>query len=115
MLRALLETLDGTYDGYVMPGTEISAGQDGVIGSISVSAGNSAEKGSVAAEIYPMDRMRVEATVPEAYVGKIQEGDEVTIFGDANLLQQIARTADTIPYEILTSVSPRVRRIYYQE
>ncbi len=75
----LLETLDGTYDGYVMPGTEISAGQDGVIGSISVSAGNSAEKGSVAAEIYPMDRMRVEATVPEAYVGKIQEGDEVTI------------------------------------
>ena len=44
-----------------------------------------------------------------------QEGDEVTIFGDAELLQQIARTADTIPYEILTSVSPRVRRIYYQE
>ena len=44
-----------------------------------------------------------------------QEGDEVTIFGDADLLQQIARTADTIPYEILTSVSPRVRRIYYQE
>lgn len=44
-----------------------------------------------------------------------QEGDEVTIFGDADLLQQIALTADTIPYEILTSVSPRVRRIYYQE
>ena len=44
-----------------------------------------------------------------------KEGDEVTIFGDADLLQQIARTADTIPYEILTSVSPRVRRIYYQE
>ena len=44
-----------------------------------------------------------------------QEGDEVTIFGDADLLQQIAQSADTIPYEILTSVSPRVRRIYYQE
>ncbi|MBQ6068088.1 MAG: bifunctional UDP-N-acetylmuramoyl-tripeptide:D-alanyl-D-alanine ligase/alanine racemase [Bacteroidales bacterium] len=43
------------------------------------------------------------------------EGDEVTIFGDADLLQQIASSADTIPYEILTSVSPRVRRIYYQE
>jgi alanine racemase len=44
-----------------------------------------------------------------------QEGDEVTIFGDADLLQQIAQSAGTIPYEILTSVSPRVRRIYYQE
>ena len=44
-----------------------------------------------------------------------QEGDEVTIFGDAELLQQISQSADTIPYEILTSVSPRVRRIYYQE
>ena len=44
-----------------------------------------------------------------------REGDEVTIFGDADLLQQIAAAADTIPYEILTSVSPRVRRIYYQE
>ena len=43
------------------------------------------------------------------------EGDEVTIFGDAALLQRIARAAGTIPYEILTSVSPRVKRIYYQE
>lgn len=44
-----------------------------------------------------------------------REGDEVTIFGDADLLQQISKAAGTIPYEILTSVSPRVKRIYYQE
>lgn len=44
-----------------------------------------------------------------------QEGDEVTIFGDADLLQQISQAADTIPYEILTSVSPRVKRVYFQE
>ena len=43
------------------------------------------------------------------------EDDEVTIFGDAELLQQISESAGTIPYEILTSVSPRVRRVYYQE
>lgn len=41
-----------------------------------------------------------------------QEGDEVVIFGDADLLQQISTAADTIPYEILTSVSPRVKRVY---
>lgn len=44
-----------------------------------------------------------------------QEGDEVTIFGDADLLQQISQAAGTIPYEILTSVSPRVKRVYFQE
>ena len=44
-----------------------------------------------------------------------QEGDDVVIFGDAALLQQISEAAGTIPYEILTSVSPRVKRVYYQE
>lgn len=43
------------------------------------------------------------------------EGDEVVIFGDARLLQQISDAAGTIPYEILTSVSPRVKRVYFQE
>ena len=43
------------------------------------------------------------------------EGDEVTIFGDVSLLKQISRAAGTIPYEILTSVSPRVKRVYFQE
>ena len=43
------------------------------------------------------------------------EGDEVTIFGDVALLKQISEAADTIPYEILTSVSPRVKRVYFQE
>mgnify|MGYP004443500363 FL=1 len=43
------------------------------------------------------------------------EGDEVTIFGDAHLLKQMSAAADTIPYEILTSISPRVKRVYYSE
>ena len=75
----LLETLDGTYDGYTMDGTEIRAGRDGVAGSVQVTPGTAVEKGSVAAEIYPQDRMRVEAYVPEAYAGKIREGDDVVI------------------------------------
>lgn len=43
------------------------------------------------------------------------EGDEVLIFADAQLLQEMSDAAETIPYEILTSVSPRVKRVYYQE
>ncbi|MCQ2300048.1 MAG: bifunctional UDP-N-acetylmuramoyl-tripeptide:D-alanyl-D-alanine ligase/alanine racemase [Bacteroidales bacterium] len=44
-----------------------------------------------------------------------QEGDDVIIFGDARLLNQMSEAADTIPYEVLTSVAPRVKRVYYQE
>ena len=75
----LMETLDGTYDAYVMTGTEITAGQAGVIGSVSVQAGSTVEKGAVAAEIYPLDRMRVEANIPEDYCNMISEGDPVTV------------------------------------
>lgn len=44
-----------------------------------------------------------------------QEGDVVTIFGDDYSLSKLARKLDTIPYEILTTVSRRVKRIYFQE
>ena len=43
------------------------------------------------------------------------EGDEVTIFGSADSLCRMAEAAGTIPYEILTSVSPRVKRVYVSE
>ncbi|MDR0844000.1 MAG: bifunctional UDP-N-acetylmuramoyl-tripeptide:D-alanyl-D-alanine ligase/alanine racemase [Tannerella sp.] len=44
-----------------------------------------------------------------------QEGDVVTVFGNELPVNEIARKLNTIPYEILTSVSPRVKRIYYKE
>lgn len=43
------------------------------------------------------------------------EGDRVVIFGDADLLQRNAAAAGTIPYELLTAVSPRVKRVYYHQ
>jgi alanine racemase len=43
------------------------------------------------------------------------EGDEVIVFGDDYPLTNIARQLDTIPYEILTSISRRVSRIYFKE
>lgn len=42
-------------------------------------------------------------------------GDAVEIFGAHIPVQRLADILDTIPYEVLTSVSPRVKRIYYRE
>ena len=43
------------------------------------------------------------------------EGDEVEIFGDNITISEIAERLGTISYEILTSISRRVKRVYYQE
>ncbi len=42
-------------------------------------------------------------------------GDTVEIFGPTLPIERLAEALGTIPYEVLTRVSPRVRRIYYHE
>lgn len=44
-----------------------------------------------------------------------KEGDEVIVFDSFERLKKLADTLDTITYEILTSVSARVKRVYLQE
>lgn len=75
----LLELVDGTFDAYAMPGTDVTVEIGGVIGSIGIQTGETAEKGAAVAEIYPLDRMRVEADIPEDYCGLVKEGDQVTV------------------------------------
>jgi alanine racemase len=43
------------------------------------------------------------------------EGDEVIVFGKELSVEQLASWAQTIPYEILTGVSQRVKRVYFEE
>ena len=43
------------------------------------------------------------------------EGDEVIVFGDDYPVSRLAEQLGTIPYEILTAVSERVKRVYYHE
>lgn len=44
-----------------------------------------------------------------------QEGDEVIIFGASLPIQEVANSIKTIPYEILTNTSERVKRIFVSE
>jgi Alr-MurF fusion protein len=45
----------------------------------------------------------------------VKEGDEVVIFGKDLPISEMAKWIDTIPYEILTNISERVKRVYYTE
>jgi alanine racemase len=50
-------------------------------------------------------------------IADVKEGDRVTIFSAerGNSAEDMAMTLDTIPYELLTSVSKRVKRVYIYE
>lgn len=44
-----------------------------------------------------------------------REGDEVIVFGKDQPIEELAKSISTIPYEILTSTSERVKRIFVAE
>jgi alanine racemase len=45
----------------------------------------------------------------------VKEGDEVIVFGKELPIQDMAAWAGTIPYEIMTGISQRVKRVYFEE
>ncbi|HLP65839.1 bifunctional UDP-N-acetylmuramoyl-tripeptide:D-alanyl-D-alanine ligase/alanine racemase [Flavobacterium sp.] len=57
-----------------------------------------------------MDMLMVDVTDIDC-----KEGNEVIIFGKDPSVQFIAKQLGTIPYEIMTSISQRVKRIFYRE
>ena len=57
-----------------------------------------------------MDMCMLDLTDVEA-----AEGDTVVIFDAEHDIADIAQACQTIPYEIMTRVSQRVKRVYYQE
>ncbi len=58
-----------------------------------------------------MDTCMVDVTS----IPNVNEGDEVILFGEDPTISQVAQALGTIPYEILTSISRRVKRVYIQE
>ena len=57
-----------------------------------------------------MDMCMLDLTGIEA-----EEGDTVVIFDAEHPINDIARACQTIPYEVMTRISQRVKRVYYQE
>ncbi|MFO0414740.1 MAG: alanine racemase C-terminal domain-containing protein, partial [Bacteroidota bacterium] len=45
----------------------------------------------------------------------VKEGDKVVVFGKDRSLSMLASEANTIPYEIMTGISQRVKRVYIEE
>ncbi|GAA4828685.1 bifunctional UDP-N-acetylmuramoyl-tripeptide:D-alanyl-D-alanine ligase/alanine racemase [Algivirga pacifica] len=55
-----------------------------------------------------MDMTMIDITGTDA-----REGDEVIIFGESLTIESLASSIGTIPYEILTNINERVKRVFY--
>lgn len=116
---------------YLKPGDSVSYGRSGVVHRESKVAtvrlgyadgyprtlGNGRGKMLLKGQLAPtignicMDMTMIDVTD----VDNANEGDEVTVFGKGLPVSDVAMWSGTIPYEILTGVSQRVKRVYFQE
>jgi len=48
-------------------------------------------------------------------ISNVSVNDEVIIFGKEHPVQNLCKALDTIAYEVYTSISERIKRVYYQE
>ncbi len=48
-------------------------------------------------------------------IPSVNAGDIVEVFGNNIKVQELALATDTIPYEIMTGISQRVKRVYFEE
>jgi alanine racemase len=85
---------------------------DGLVRRLSNGVGKMMVKGQLASIVgnICMDMCMIDITGLNA-----REGDEVEVFGTQYPVTELANALGTIPYEIFTSISRRVKRVYYYE
>lgn len=49
------------------------------------------------------------------HIAGVKEGDEVIVFGPQLSIQEVAKRSGTIAYEIMSGISQRVKRVYFEE
>ncbi|HXB06037.1 MAG TPA: bifunctional UDP-N-acetylmuramoyl-tripeptide:D-alanyl-D-alanine ligase/alanine racemase [Puia sp.] len=111
------DTIGYNRKGVAVSGTVIATVRIGYADGYSRSLGNGVGKMWVKGRLAPtigivsMDMTMIDITgIPD-----IKEGDEVVVFGKELSVNQLAIWSQTIPYEILTAISQRVKRIYFEE
>jgi alanine racemase len=106
-------------------GRKGKANEDKIIATISIgyadglwrAAGNGRFKVLVRGQLAPtignicMDMSMIDVS----HIPDVQIGDPVLIFGESLPVTKLAEALQTIPYEILPSISGRVRRVYLQD
>jgi alanine racemase len=85
---------------------------DGYLRAFGNGVGSMLVKGKVVPTVgnIAMDMCMIDVSEVE-----VKEGDEVIVFNEVQRIEELARQIGTIPYEILTNISQRVKRVYFYE
>jgi alanine racemase len=111
------ETVGYNRKGVIEKDAMIATVSIGYADGFSRRLGNGAGKVWIRGQLAPvigtvcMDMVMVDVTE----IPGVKQGDEVIIFGKEIPIQELANWAGTIPYEIMTGISERVKRVYYEE
>jgi alanine racemase len=111
------DTIGYNRKGIATPGMVIATVRLGYADGYPRSLGNGAGKMWIRGRLAPvagivcMDMTMIDITG----IPGVREGDEVVVFGNELSVRQLAQWGQTIPYEILTGVSQRVKRVYFED
>lgn len=84
------------------------------VGEVIVKSRRESDKGEPV-RVPVVGRISMDMTVIDVTGLHITEGDEVTVYGEGISIEEMAEKAGTITYELLTSISRRVQRVYVVE
>lgn len=110
------ETIGYSRRGFLANGGQIATIKIGYADGFTRAFGNGVGKVLINGQLAPtvgsicMDMCMVDVTDME-----VNAGDEVIVFNDKHTIVGLAEAIGTIPYEILTNVSQRVKRAYFYE
>lgn len=110
------ESVGYNRSGMVAKDTAIATVRIGYADGYPRSLSNGAGKMWVKGKLVPViGNICMDMTMLDITGTDVREGDEVIVFGEPLPVKEMASWAKTIPYEILTGISQRVKRVYFEE
>ncbi|MFC3559336.1 bifunctional UDP-N-acetylmuramoyl-tripeptide:D-alanyl-D-alanine ligase/alanine racemase [Pedobacter jamesrossensis] len=110
------ETVGYSRRGVMPKGGKIATVKIGYADGYSRAFGNGVGKMLINGQLVPtIGSICMDMTMLDITEIDVKAGDEAIVFNQQHTIMQLADDINTIPYEILTNISQRVKRIYFYE
>ncbi|WP_131539587.1 bifunctional UDP-N-acetylmuramoyl-tripeptide:D-alanyl-D-alanine ligase/alanine racemase [Pedobacter nototheniae] len=110
------ETVGYSRKGVMKKGGKIATVKIGYADGYSRAFGNGVGKMLVNGCLVPtIGSICMDMTMLDVTDIDVKQGDEAIVFNKEHTIMQLAEDVNTIPYEILTNISQRVKRVYFYE
>lgn len=110
------ETVGYSRRGVMPAGGKIATVKIGYADGYSRAFGNGNGKMLINGELVPtIGSICMDMTMLDVSGIAVKAGDEAIVFNAEHTIMQLANDVNTIPYEILTNISQRVKRVYFYE